>query len=43
MGADELVSTAKNANDVNKDSLLENLVLYVVSMFCAGTELRFMA
>ena len=43
MGSDELTSTSKNENDINKDSLLENLVLYVVSLFCAGTELRFVA
>ena len=42
MGPDELASTSKSENDINKDSLLENLVLYVVSMFCAGTESRFM-
>lgn len=41
MTADELKSTEKSELDINKDTLLEALVLYIVSMFCAGTELRF--
>jgi hypothetical protein len=43
MTADELISTEKSVLEISKDTLLENLVLYVVSAFCAGTELRFRA
>ena len=42
MGAEELRSNAKSTKEITKDSLLENFVLYVVSAFCVGTEMRFM-
>lgn len=41
MMADELRSTEKSELEISKDTLLENLVLYIVSAFCAGTEMRF--
>jgi hypothetical protein len=43
MMSDELISTEKSELEISKDTLLENLVLYIVSAFCAGTELRFRA
>ena len=43
MTADELLSTEKSELDINKDTLLENFVLYIVGAFCAGTEMRFKA
>jgi len=43
MTADELVSTDSSELDINKDTLLENFVLYIVSAFCAGAEMRFQA
>jgi hypothetical protein len=44
MNHDELGSV-KDDNEVelSKDSLLEKFILYVVSNFCVGTELRFIA
>ena len=44
MSHDELGSINKeNEVELSKDTLLEKFVLYCVSNFCVGTELRFIA
>lgn len=34
---------SSNEVELSKDTLLEKFILYVVSNFCVGTELRFIA
>jgi len=43
MNADELSAKLEKSHELNKDSMLEKIILFVVSYFCVGTELRFLS
>jgi len=44
MNHDELCIVKEDCEmEISKDTLLEKFILYVVSNFCVGTELRFIA
>jgi hypothetical protein len=41
MNVDELSAKLDRTHELNKDAMLEKIILFVVSFFCVGTELRF--
>lgn len=41
MNSDELNSQSDIFQELSKDTMLEKIILYVVSYFCVGTEIRF--
>ena len=41
MNTDELAAKLDRTHELNKDAMLEKIILFVVSFFCVGTELRF--
>lgn len=43
MNLDELHSKLEITHELNRDAMLEKIVLITVSYFCLGTELRFIA
>lgn len=43
MNSDELSAKLDRTHELNKDAMLEKIILFVVSFFCVGTELRFLA
>ena len=43
MNTDELSAKLDKTHELNKDAMLEKIILFVVSFFCMGTELRFLA
>ncbi len=43
MNYDELSSKLERSHELNKDAMLEKIILFVVSFFCVGTELRFLS
>lgn len=43
MNIDELSPSLENTHELNKDAMLEKIILISVSLFCVGTELRFLA
>jgi len=43
MNADEMATQLDRTHELNKDAMLEKIILIVVSYFCMGTELRFLA
>jgi hypothetical protein len=43
MNSDELSAKLEKSHELNKDSMLEKIILFVVSYFCVGTELRFLS
>jgi len=43
MNSDELQPSTDVQNEIVKDTMLEKLILFVVSFFCVGTEIRFKA
>ncbi len=43
MNLDELHTKLEITHELNRDAMLEKIVLITVSYFCLGTELRFMA
>jgi len=43
MNSDELSAKLEKSHELNKDSMLEKIILFVVSFFCVGTELRFLS
>jgi hypothetical protein len=42
MNSDELSAKLERTHELNKDAMLEKIILFVVSFFCVGTELRFL-
>lgn len=43
MTAEELQSPESEEPDFSTEIILENFILYIVSHFCVGTEMRFIA
>lgn len=43
MNSDELAAKLDRTHELNKDAMLEKIILFVVSFFCVGTELRFLS
>eukprot|EP00347_Sterkiella_histriomuscorum_P000936 403373959 len=43
MNTDELAAKLDRTHELNKDAMLEKIILFVVSFFCVGTELRFLS
>jgi len=43
MNSDELSVRLDRTHELNKDAMLEKIILFVVSYFCVGTELRFLS
>lgn len=43
MNIDELFSRSETNHELNRDAMLEKLVLLTVGYFCVGTEIRFMS
>ncbi len=43
MNLDELHSKLEITHELNRDAMLEKIVLITVAYFCLGTELRFIA
>lgn len=43
MNTDELAAKLDLTHELNKDAMLEKIILFVVSFFCVGTELRFLS
>ena len=43
MNSDELSAKLERTHELNKDAMLEKIILFVVSFFCVGTELRFLS
>ncbi len=43
MNLDELHSKLEITHELNRDAMLEKIVLVTVAYFCLGTELRFLA
>lgn len=43
MNSDELSAKLDKTHELNKDAMLEKIILLVVSFFCVGTELRFLS
>lgn len=43
MNMDELVSRTENTHELNRDAMLEKIVLITVAYFCVGTEIRFLS
>ena len=43
MNSDELSVKLDRTHELNKDAMLEKIILFVVAFFCVGTELRFLA
>jgi hypothetical protein len=43
MNIDELNPSIDNTHELNKDAMLEKIILISVSYFCIGTELRFLS
>jgi hypothetical protein len=43
MSLDELNLKLENTHELNRDAMLEKIVLLTVSYFCVGTEQRFIA
>lgn len=41
MNLDELQCVSEITYELNRDAMLEKIVLVIVSFFCVGTELRF--
>ena len=41
MNIDELSAKIDKSHELNKDAMLEKIILFIVSFFCVGTELRF--
>lgn len=42
MNSDELSAKLDKSHELHKDAMLEKIILFVVSFFCVGTELRFL-
>ena len=43
MNSDELTAKLDRTHEINKDAMLEKIILLIVSYFCVGTELRFLS
>ena len=43
MNMDELYSRQETTHELNRDAMLEKVVLLTVAYFCVGTEIRFMS
>ena len=43
MNSDELAAKLERSHELNKDAMLEKIILFIVSFFCVGTELRFLS
>lgn len=43
MNTDELSAKLERTHELGKDAMLEKIILFVVSFFCVGTELRFLS
>ena len=43
MNTDELTYKLDRSHEINKDAMLEKIILLIVSFFCVGTELRFLS
>jgi hypothetical protein len=43
MNMDELNSRSESTHELNRDAMLEKIVLLTVSYFCVGTEIRFLS
>lgn len=43
MNSDELTAKLDRTHEINKDAMLEKIILLIVAFFCVGTELRFLS